>query len=253
MEPIFVGLVGDHDPEVTAHRAIPKALGLAALSLGRAVDAVWIPTEEVERDPHASLGHLHALWCVPASPYRSMEGALLAIRHARERGLPFLGTCGGFQHAVVEFARGVCGIADADHAETSQGGGSLVVAPLACALVEQSGRVRLVEGSRVREAYGASQVLEEYHCSYGLNPEFVTVLEEHGMRFTGFDAAGEVRVLELPEHPFFVATLFQPERSALRNATPPLVRAFVRAASGPEPAASPADAPEAIAAAFGPI
>jgi CTP synthase (UTP-ammonia lyase) len=160
-----------------------------------------------------------------------MEGALTAIRRARERGMPFLGTCGGFQHAVIEFARDVCGIAAADHAETSPDGGALVVSALSCALHGVSGRVRFVDDSRLRGIYGPGQAEEEYMCGFGLNPEFREVLERHGMRFTGFDPEGAVRAFELPSHPFFVGTLFQPERAALLGRTPPLARAFVHAAT----------------------
>lgn len=230
-EPTFIALVGDHDPEVVAHRAIPKALGLAALSLGRTVDAVWVATEVVAADEEGALGHVDAIWVVPASPYRSMEGALAAIRRARERAMPFLGTCAGFQHAVIEFARGVCGLGDADHAETSPGGGTLIVSPLACAMRGVAGRVRLADGSRLREIYGVEEIEEEYMCGFGLNPEYRQVLERGGMRFTGFDPEGAARALELPAHPFFIATLFQPERAALHAHTPPLVRAFVQAAT----------------------
>lgn len=231
MEPTFIALVGDHDPEVVAHRAIPKALGLAALSLGRAVDAVWVATEDVAADEERALGHVDAIWCVPASPYRSMEGALAAIRRARERGMPFLGTCGGFQHAVIELARNVCGLGDADHAETSPEGGTLVVSPLACALRGVAGRVRLDDGSRLREIYGVGEIEEEYMCGFALNPAYREALERGGVRFTGFDPEGAVRAMELPAHPFFIATLFQPERAALHGHTPPLARAFVRAAT----------------------
>jgi len=231
MEPMFIAMVGDHDPDMVAHRAVPKSLGLSALSLGRPVDAVWVATERVAEDEEEALGHVDAIWLVPGSPYRSMEGALAAVRRARERGMPFLGTCGGFQHAVIEFARNVCGIADADHAESNPHASNLLVAPLACALREVAGRVRLDEGTKIRAAYGQEWIEEEYMCGYGLNAEFRGVLESHGMRFTGRDAEGDIRSTELPDHPFFVATLFQPERAALHAHTPPLVRAFVHAAT----------------------
>lgn len=231
MQPTFIALVGDHDPEIVAHRAIPKSLGLAALSLGRMVDAVWVATERIAEDEEEALGHVDAIWCVPGSPYRSMEGALAAIRRARERELPFLGTCGGFQHAVIEFARNVCGIAAADHEESAPGAGALVVTALSCALRGVSGQVRFGEGSRLSGIYGPNPADEEYMCGFGLNPGFRATLEEHGMRFTGFDPGGEVRALELPSHPFFIATLFQPERAALLQRTPPVARAFVHAAT----------------------
>jgi CTP synthase (UTP-ammonia lyase) len=107
----------------------------------------------------------------------------------------------------------------------------LVVSPLACSLVEKSGELRLTPGSLLRAAYGHATAREGYHCNYGLNPMHRAALEHAGLRFTAFDENGEVRAAELAiaVHPFFVGTLFQPERAALRGETPPLVAAFVRA------------------------
>src|SRR5687768_1501299 len=102
-----IGLIGDFDATAPAHQAIPLALELAANELAIPVRLEWVPTEEIHTTER--FARFDALWCVPASPYRSMDGALLAIRFAREEGLPFLGTCGGFQHAVVEYARHVLG------------------------------------------------------------------------------------------------------------------------------------------------
>jgi CTP synthase (UTP-ammonia lyase) len=225
---IRVGLIGDHDPAVTAHQAIPRALALAAEATGVAVAHEWVPTDEITSD--ARVAGYDALWCVPASPYRSTEGALRAIRFAREQGRPFLGTCGGFQHAVLEYARSVLGWSAAEHAETSPDAELLVVTPLACALVEAEGAVRLLPGSRLRAAYGADQAMEGYRCRYGLNPAFRAALTAGPLRVAAEDDAGDVRGVELDGHPFFVATLFQPERAALRGEVPPVVAAFIRAA-----------------------
>src|SRR5580704_10926309 len=95
-----VALVGDYNPSVIAHQAIPEALRLSSTT-AHAVEGVWVPTESI-RNPELDLAAYDGFWCVPASPYASMEGALKAIRYARESGRPFLGTCGGFQHAVIE-------------------------------------------------------------------------------------------------------------------------------------------------------
>jgi CTP synthase (UTP-ammonia lyase) len=147
--------------------------------------------------------------------------------------VPFLGTCGGFQHAVLEHARQVLGWHDAEHAETAPDSTRAVIALLECALVEASETVRLVPGSRVARAYGAEQAHEGYHCRYGLNPRFREALLQGPLRATAFDAQGEVRAIERTDHPFFVATLFQPERAALQGRVPPLVRAFVQACAAP--------------------
>ncbi|MEO8635705.1 MAG: CTP synthase [Gemmatimonadales bacterium] len=228
--PLQIALVGDHDPGVTAHQAIPQALALAAEALGRPVQPKWVPTDAI--DDALCLAPFDGIWCVPASPYRSMAGALTAIRFARETPIPFLGTCGGFQHAVVEYARNVLGWADADHGETAPEGARLVIAPLACSLVEVSNTIRLAPNSRVARAYGAVTVSEGYHCRYGLNPEFARELTAGPLGAVAWDDTGEIRAIELDGHPFFVATLFQPERAALRPGLPPLVATFVRAAAG---------------------
>ena len=225
---LTLALVGDRDERITAHRAIEATLPLVGHSLGVAIEARWLCTDSI--GDATALRGAHGVWCVPGSPYKSMDGALLAIQHARTHGLPFLGTCGGFQHAVIEYARHVLGWADAEHAETAPDATRAVISMLQCALVEASETVRLQPGSRIAKAYAGSQAHEGYHCRYGLNPAFQAALLKGPLVASAFDAAGEVRAIEHSDHPFFVATLFQPERAALRGELPPLVAAFARAA-----------------------
>ena len=229
MKPKPVGLIGDCNPDVIAHRLIPKALMLAGWMTNSEVEPVWLPTNEIKVNDAQPFAGFAGLWCVPASPYANMEGALWAIRFAREQGVPFLGTCGGFQHALIEYARNVVGLREAAHAETHPDAALQIVSPLACALVEQTGTIRLQENSLIRTVCGSEEIVEEYHCRYGLNPEFRNRLEGGALQFTGWDESGDVRVIEMRDHPFFVATLFQPERAALRGASHLLIRAFVRA------------------------
>jgi len=224
---VTVGLVGDYSDTVPAHRAIPLALHRAADVLQIAVGFEWVPTEEITSI--SRIARFDGLWCVPGSPYRSMDGALRAIRHARESAVPFLGTCGGFQHAVVEYARNGLGWDDADHAETAPDATRAVIAPLACPLVEATFSVRLFPGTRIASAYGANEATESYRCRYGLNPEFQAALVAGPLRAAADDETGEVRAVELDGHPFFVAALFQPERAALKGESAPLVTAFAGA------------------------
>jgi CTP synthase (UTP-ammonia lyase) len=229
-DPVRIALIGDHDPAVTAHRAIPLALELAARTTGLDVQPYWLHTTTIPDLAADFLSPYHGVWCVPASPYASTAGALRAIRHAREAGTPFLGTCGGFQHAVLEYARHVLGWSDADHAEDVPSGTLAIVTPLSCALVERSGAIRLLAGSRAAELCGTLELNEEYHCSYGLNSAYEADLERGGLRVTGRDPSGEARVVELDRHPFYLATLFQPERAGLRGEPHPLINGFVTAA-----------------------
>jgi CTP synthase (UTP-ammonia lyase) len=230
MPPILVALVGDHDPAVIAHQAIPRALELAARAAEADVSWEWVGTDTIGPDPVARLSRSDAIWCVPASPYASMEGALRAIRFAREAPRPFLGTCGGCQHAILEYARNALGIAEADHAESNPSARLPLVSKLSCALVEKSGSVLIEEGSKIGAICGKREIEEIYHCSYGLNPRFEHLLNESALRISAPDEKGEARAFELATHPFFICTLFQPERAALTGNNHPLIRAFLAAA-----------------------
>jgi len=229
---VVIGLIGDHDPEVLAHRAIPLALELAAAQPGACVEWTWVETTSIDgRSKGAAtlLDRFTGFWCVPASPYRNTAGALHAIRFAREEGRPFLGTCAGFQHALLEYAGSVWNLPGAAHAEIEPGAADPVIAPLSCVLVERAGRVRFTEGSRLRSIYGAAGTEETYHCRYGLSAAHVPRLADGPLRACAHDDEGDVRAVELDGHPFFIATLFQPERAALTGRIPPLVAAFVAA------------------------
>jgi CTP synthase (UTP-ammonia lyase) len=227
---IRVGLIGDYNPEVSAHIAIPRAIALASQSLGCDAEAIWLPTPNLEHNTERLLADYDALWCVPASPYQSMEGALRAIRFAREHSVPFLGSCGGSQHVIIEYARNVLGLVQADHAESNAETPLPIIAPLSCSLVEVQGTVYLKAGSRIAAIYGKSEVVEMYHCSFGLNPDYQSLFDQGALHITGVDDNGEARVFELDGHPFFIATLFQSERTALKGVMPPLARAFLQAA-----------------------
>jgi CTP synthase (UTP-ammonia lyase) len=224
---LVLGLVGDFNGLVPAHEAIPVALRMAGEELEIDVTHRSIPTEGITT--RSTFSEFDGLWCVPGSPYRSMEGALFAIRHARENDTPFLGTCGGFQHAAIEYARNVLAWSDAEHAESSPNASRPVIAPLACGLLEGEGSIRPFPGTRIMAAYGRTEVREEYLCRYGVNPEFISALVNGPLRAAATDESGDLRAIELDGHPFFVATLFQPERAALKGKSAPLVNSFVRA------------------------
>ena len=225
--PLAIGIVGDRNPELHVHQATEAAFSHVADPL----PYEWIPTDAIEPAmPSELLSRYAALLIAPASPYRSTEGALAAIRWAREQGVPLLGTCGGFQHVVLELARNVLGLADAEHEETSPGAPRLVVTALTCSLAGTQHLVRLVPGSRISALYGVAESVEPFFCNYGLSATYRPALEERGLAVTGFDERGEPRVLELASHPFFIATLYVPQARSRRGAPHPLVEAFVTAA-----------------------
>ncbi len=216
-----IGIVGDRDPANRTHLFTEQAFS----HLPEPIRCAWIPTGQV-----GDLTGFAGLLIAPGSPYRDMEGALRAIRHAREAQVPVLGTCGGFQHMVVEFARNVLGIPEADHAETNPGAPRLAVTPLTCSLAGQDHPVRFLPGSRVRDLCAADRAVEPFYCNYGLNPEFRPLLEARGLKVAGLGEDGEVRVLELAGHPFFIGTLYVPQARSRPGAPHPLIAGLAAAA-----------------------
>jgi CTP synthase (UTP-ammonia lyase) len=226
MPAITIGIIGDFNPANPTHLATNAGIEHTAAALGERIEAVWLATDE----PH-NFGRYQGLFGSPGSPYRSLEGALAGIRYARENSVPFLGTCGGFQHLVIEYARNVMGFADASHAESDPGAACLFITPLSCSAVGKTMDVAIAPASRAAAAYQEGRASEQYYCNFGLNPEYRGELERHGLRITGTEESGEVRIVELPGHPFFLGTLFVPQaRSTLANPHPLLVE-FCRAAA----------------------
>ncbi|KZC99383.1 MULTISPECIES: CTP synthase [unclassified Thalassospira] len=229
---VTIALVGDYNPNVTAHQAIPKALDLAAENLGITVTFDWVATSDIDCPDAKILDGYNGIWCVPASPYQSFDGALAAIRRARENQIAFLGTCGGYQHAILEYARNVLGLADAANAEIDPDASLPLIAPLSCALIDQDGGIDLLENSLIRDVCGTAHLTETYRCSFGFNPEYAHLLDGRDLRIVAWDQDRDPRAVELRGHPFFIGTAFQPERAALRGEDHPLINAFVRAAAG---------------------
>jgi CTP synthase (UTP-ammonia lyase) len=180
--PIRIALIGDYNPEVPAHVAIPRALELASNGSARAVEATWMATPLFATKSEEQLSPFDAIWCVPNSPYASMEGALCAIRFARESGRPFLGTCGGFQHAFIEYARNALGFHEADHAESNAAATLPLISRLACPLAPGKGAIRLVPDSQLARIYSRTEIAENYHCNFGLNPRLESMLKTEAER-----------------------------------------------------------------------
>jgi CTP synthase (UTP-ammonia lyase) len=225
-ERIVIGMVGDHSGQHPLHLATETSL----LDGPHAPRVEWIATDRTMSSVGTSLTRYAGFLISPGSPYRSMTGALAIIRYARENRVPLLGTCGGFRHLIVEFARNVAALSDADHAETNPAAARLAVTPLECSLAGQIHPVRLVAGTQAAAIYAVEETLEPFFCNCGVNPKYRSLLETHGLAISGVDERGEVRIVELPSHPFFLGTLYVPQARHKPGDPHPLIRAFVEAA-----------------------
>ena len=228
---LTICVIGDYQPANATHTASTSALQHAAARLGHDVAVDWVPTVEITSVDAPRIGGADALLIAPGSPYEHMDGALLAITYARTSDVPMLGTCGGFQHLVVEYARNVLGVRDAEHAESSPDATTQVITPLTCSLFGQRMNVEVRPGTKAFDAYGRTQTTERYYCNFGLNPAYVEQLVHAGLMVSGVDQDGEVRILEHPGLRFFMGTLFVPQTSSAAGDPHPLVLALVEAAA----------------------
>src|SRR5262252_2277595 len=150
-----IAILGEFNPEFPPHLATDSAILHSNQRLPFPVRTHWLSTQDIRIE---SLKEYAGIWVAPGSPYKDMDKTLSAIRYARENDVPCFGTCGGFQHIVIEYARNVLGYRDAQHAEYDPYASSLFVTPLSCSLAGLTMRVRLEPGSRAAEAYGAIDV-----------------------------------------------------------------------------------------------
>jgi CTP synthase (UTP-ammonia lyase) len=211
---IKIGVIGDFESERPSHKATNEALNHCAKYLGINIKIQWLPTESLEKNVKKSIGKFDGLWCAPGE-YKSTNGALKAIQFAREKNYPFIGTCGGFQYTVIEYARNKLGLDDVQHAEYNPDAANLIITPLPCSLAGETQKVFINKDSRVYEYYYKTEVEERFSCRFGINPYYRKLIDESGFRVAGTDENGDVRILDLVQNNFFIATLFQPQLSSL--------------------------------------
>jgi len=223
-----VALLGDKSDDVIAHRAIPLALQLAAEVLNIDCHVEWLHSTEIEL---SSLSDYQGFWCVPNSPYQNPHKVIAAIRYARETGSAFIGTCGGYQHAVLEYAQNVLGFTEADSAEDNPDTTMPLINAMFCSLRERPGKIVLTNPSHLHSLYQSEVVKEQYNCGFGVNKSYLSLFENPELRFTGHDPENDPRAFELGSHRFYIGTAFQPERSALSEVIHPLIKGFLVAAS----------------------
>ena len=228
--------------------AVEDALGFGAAKtdtaytgLEAAVEVVWVDAERIEREGLA--GHVAGLdgILVPGGfGDRGIEGKIQAIRHAREQRVPYFGICLGMQCAVIEYARHVCGLEGANSTEFDPTPAHNVIdlLPEQRHVQDKGGTMRLglypvllSEGTAASRAYGQGLIEERHRHRYEVNNDYLARLEKNGLRISGIWAEKQlVEIIELPDHPWFVAGQFHPEFLSRPWEPHPLFAAFIKAA-----------------------
>ncbi|HEU4320867.1 MAG TPA: CTP synthase [Acidimicrobiia bacterium] len=239
---VSVGIVGKYVDLPDAYLSVVESLRHAAASLGLKLDLRWVPSDELTgllSDTY--LEELDGIVIPGGFGYRGVEGKIQAIRFARENGIPLLGLCLGLQCAVIEFARSVLGLTDANSTEFDPSTPDPVIDLMASQedVEDMGGTMRLglyaaklAEGSKVRAMYGKELVYERHRHRWEVNNRYRKDLEHHGMRLSGVSPDDNlVEYIELIDHPFFVGTQAHPEFRSRPDDPHPLFVGLVEAAA----------------------
>ncbi|MEZ6109280.1 MAG: CTP synthase [Pirellulaceae bacterium] len=252
---ISIAVVGKYAEHKDAYKSIYESIDHAGLANYAQVRIGRIQSEEVEREgPERLLSGYDGILVPGGFGERGIEGKVEAIRFARERGIPFFGICLGMQCAVIEFGRNVVGLENAHSSEFDKN----TPHPVICLLddqkrvVEKGGTMRLgaqpstlEPESKAAQLYETRDILERHRHRYEFNNVYRQQFSAHGMRFSGTSPDGKlVEIVELEDHPFFLAVQYHPEFKSKPTASHPLFRGFVEAAvqrrSNEKRSASPA-------------
>jgi CTP synthase (UTP-ammonia lyase) len=219
-----IALLGEYTPTFEPHVATVAAIEHSCNQLGIDICADWLSTADIVPTLFECYD---GIWVAPGSPYKDLDKTLWAIRYARENDIPCFGTCGGFQHMVIEYARNVLGFHDAQHAEYDPYASDLFISKLTCSLAGRTIQLQFLKNSQAAGIYRSTTAQEQYYCSFGINPNYVDILKQGPIRVSGADAEAEIRVIEYPGHPFFIGTLFVPQSRSSAEQPHPLVSAFL--------------------------
>ena len=223
-----IAIIGEFDENFRPHVATNEAIEHSRKLIEQDFVAEWVSTEYVESNLNQVLEKYNGFWIAPGSPYKSMKGAVDLIQHTRTNKIPTIGTCGGFQHMVIEFARNVLKVEDADHAEYNPYASKLVVNPLSCDLKGEPLEIEIIDKkSKTHLIYNTDKIKEKYYCNFGLNPEYQKQFDEKGFKIVGSDKHKEARIIELTNHPFFIATLFVPQDNSTMEKPHKLITEFL--------------------------
>lgn len=238
---IAIGVCGKYTDHQDAYKSIAEAFIHAGAANNVRVDLKWIRAEDIERDgAEQHLRGMAGLLVAPGFGERGIEGKIQAIRYVRENRIPFFGICLGLQCAVIEFARNVCGLVNANSTEFHQTEQNVIDLMLEQKKVKEYGGTmrlgaypcRIEKGTKAFRAYKTELIYERHRHRYEVNDAFKEALSGKGMVFSGIcPNNGLVEMVELPDHPWFVSGQFHPELKSRATNAHPLFRDFVKAAT----------------------
>jgi len=246
---VDIAMVGKYVQIRDSYISLNEALMHGGLKSRTRVNIHYVESTDLERDGIGALAGMDAILVPGGFGERGVEGKIQAVRYAREHGVPYLGICLGMQMAVIEYGRHVLGLKDANSTEMNRATADPVIALItewqdaergAQLRDESSGKggsmrlgaqeVLLGAGTLVREIYNKDAIMERHRHRYEFNNNYLERYSRAGLRFSGFSRDGLVEIIELPNHPWFIATQFHPEFLSTPRDGHPLFTGFIRAA-----------------------
>jgi CTP synthase len=245
-----VAMVGKYMDLTEAYKSLSEALIHAGLHTRTQVNIRYIDSEDIERDGTGCLEDVDAILVPGGFGERGVEGKIRAVQYAREHKVPYLGICLGMQVAVIEYARHMAGLEGANSTEFNKDTPYPVIALITEWVTAEGGvehrsedsdlggtmrlggqECQLIDGSRARELYGRERIVERHRHRYEFNNTYLETLQQAGLFIAGRSADGSlVEVVEIPDHPWFVACQFHPEFTSTPRDGHPLFSGFIRAA-----------------------
>jgi CTP synthase len=237
---VTVGFIGKYVSLVEAYKSLNEALLHGGIANECRVEIRHIDSEDLEKNGIASLAEYDGILVAPGFGARGTEGKVAAVRYAREGKVPYFGICFGMQMACIEFARHVCGLDKANSTEIDPATPHPVVdlMPDQRGVTDKGATMRLgayactlKPNTKAAEAYGTTEISERHRHRWEINNNYRDALERNGMVLSGLSPDGRlVEMLEIPQHPYFVACQFHPEFKSRPSAPHPLFARFIKAA-----------------------
>ena len=259
-ERVKIAVVGKYTDFVDSYKSVQEALIHGGIANDVGVDINWISSDDfVDARAAADILGRHDGLLVPGGfGVRGVEGMVDAIRHARERAVPFFGICLGMQTAIIEFARNVCGLDDSHSSEFAPECDNPVISLMESQqhVTDMGGTMRLgaypcrlARGSRAAEVYGVAEVSERHRHRYEVSNAYRELFVQHGLRLSGLSPDGQlVEMIELPNHPWFIGCQFHPELQSRPTRPHPLFAGFIAAAASAKRRAAAATSPSLVSA-----
>lgn len=224
-----IAIIGDYNQNEESHRLIMESIKEVAEELQGEPEAQWIMSDALDvSEEHLKL--FDGFWFSPGSPYKNAKNVLSAIQYARTNGVPALGTCAGFQHMVIEFARNVLGFYSADSEENDTECADAVITKLSCTLMNKKEQLEISDpNSILARSLGVNELIGEYRCNYGFHEAYRSAFQNSDRIAAIVQTKnGYFRGFELKNHPFFIGTLFIPQLDFKGDSSYRIIRSFVK-------------------------